>query len=107
MTLLRASAVALGLVALFALVTVSVVDARDPLDTAVSRSFEETAPRLYSFGCSKRSLNNYDCLTFLRPIGPDVRYRLLLRDDGCWTATDESARPAANVPFEVKGCLGD
>jgi hypothetical protein len=106
-TLLRGTALALGLVAVFTVITVSVVAARDAIDSAVTRSFEETAPRLKSFGCRERSLNTYDCYAFLRPAGPSVRYRLLLRDDGCWTARDDSVQPDPTVPFEVKGCLAE
>jgi hypothetical protein len=37
---------ALGVVAVFALITISVVQAREPIDAAVTRSFDSAATRL-------------------------------------------------------------
>src|SRR4051812_21199095 len=87
----------LALVGVFALVAISVVDARRPLDAKVSRSFDAAAPKLgYSEGtvdpkgCHKVNVNFYDCVAVVRQSRREgegaLRYRLALTEDGCWIA---------------------
>jgi hypothetical protein len=112
------TALGLALAAVFALITVTVVQARDPLDAAVTRSFDAVAGSLTAthatvapLGCRKRAINNYYCDAVVSPAGPPaavmVSYRVLLRDDGCWTATDRQPVTPPPAPHEVEGCLVD
>ena len=118
MTAARGTALALGLVALFALITVNVVDAREPLDASVARSFDSVATArgaagvpIIPAGCRRHSLYNYDCAVGVVPgtesEPPRVTYHLVLRDDGCWTATDRRPATAPAVPREIQGCIDD
>jgi hypothetical protein len=86
----------LALVALFAAITVSVVDARRPIDGQIGQSFAAAAARLDShlarvspLGCRKSSYDFYLCGLAVRPRGStapfEVTYRLALTEDGCWT----------------------
>jgi hypothetical protein len=118
-TAVKGTALALVLVAVFALVTVSVVRARDPIDDSVSHSFDSRALKraaegatIHPLGCRKRSLNYYDCSATVTPgaprgAPPQVTYRLVLRDDGCWTATGKSPGVPATLPGVIQSCLED
>jgi hypothetical protein len=110
------TALGVALVAVFALITVSVVNARDPLDGAVSRSFDAVAASfppaqatVAGLGCRKRSINYYDCDALVSPTGPPpattVHYLLRLDDGGCWFATDKREVTPPPVPHQVQGCL--
>jgi hypothetical protein len=102
-------------VAVFALITISVVQAREPIDAAVTRSFDSAATGLAPGGatltplaCDKSSLNFYGCDAVVSMPGtPRVSYRLWLRDDGCWTATDKRTETPPPVPRELQGCLAN
>jgi hypothetical protein len=99
-----------AIIAFFAVLTVGVVDARRPLDERVSKSFDrsisalEVAPvRVQPGGCTKERLYFYLCSALLhqrRLPSVDVRWRLFLRDDGCW-------RTIATVPLREGTVLGD
>jgi hypothetical protein len=117
-TVARGTALALGLVALFVLTTLSTVKAREPIDAAVTRSFDSAAPRIASgdakvapLGCHKRSIDTYDCdAVVIQTVGEGMwrpRYGLSLRDDGCWTGTDQQAVTPPPVAHEVRGCIDD
>jgi hypothetical protein len=97
-------ATALGLVGVFVALAVSVVNARRPLDARVSESFDATISRragssvpVRSLGCTKERPLFYACSAEARPrlrSGPVLlRWRLWLREDGCWSAT-----PIGRVP---------
>jgi hypothetical protein len=106
--------------AALALLTVSVVDARRPLDREVTTSFEAVllkatgdGSRVRFLGCPKASIDYYDCRAVVpRGLGgATVTYRLWLTDDRCWTA-DFRMSPAriAAVPGRarlehLRGCL--
>jgi hypothetical protein len=90
------AAVAIATVAAFAAITVSLVQARRPLDRNVARSFAAVIPKHFgataharSNGCPKERLYFYRCSASVRPHKgrtSTVYWRLLLHDDGCWTA---------------------
>jgi hypothetical protein len=80
----------------FAAVAVSVVDVRRNLDERVNRSFDATASRVAGTaaadpaGCIRQRLYYYYCgVDVALPKRPSdsVHWRLVLRDDGCWSAT--------------------
>jgi hypothetical protein len=89
--------VVIVMICVSAALTVSVVDARRPLDERVSRSFDATLARtphraasVSSHGCVKTRVGFYYC-----PVGVHARlngrdltvgYTLDLRGDLCWTA---------------------
>jgi hypothetical protein len=100
---LVAGAVA-ALLAVFIVITVSVVDVRRPLDGRVSRSFNAVVatrqagralvePR----GCSLWRPYFYNCAARVQ-LNPRtaalVQWRILLSGDGCWATTDELPYPA-------------
>jgi hypothetical protein len=87
----------------FAAVAVSVVDVRRTLDERVNRSFDATASRVAGTaaadpaGCLKFRLYYYTCrLDLALPKRPSDRvyWRLVLRDDGCWSAILVQPYPA-------------
>jgi hypothetical protein len=86
------AAVVAALVAVFAVLTVSVVNARRPLDEQVKKSFRTVVSHASgsAFGCAKTRVNFYDCSALMRPpLGgreQQIHYTLWLRDDGCWHA---------------------
>jgi hypothetical protein len=106
----------LAIIAAFAALAVSVVDARRPLDANVSRSFDRSAgsvsvsgasvePR----GCEKERLYFYACFAAVERRGKpaeSARWLLLLRDDGCWATVPPSAPAAATAAELVAGRLG-
>ena len=114
MTARRGTALAVGIVAVFGLTTLSVVDARDPVDAKVTRSFGSAVAKKAAAGatiaplrCRKRALNTYECLATTPGSATPRTYRLLLADDGCWTATDQSEQTPVTVPAEMQGCLAE
>lgn len=115
--IVRVTAVAvLALVAVFALITSSVVSARKPFPAAVTRSFDAgvtpaatDAAVAAPLGCDKRSTDFYDCQVVVSAGSPApvfVRtYRLWLRDDGCWTATLRQSGETSTAPAPIQGCI--
>jgi hypothetical protein len=115
------AAVVVATIAVFTAITVSLVDARRPLDGRVSRSFDMTVPKHFgasaaarSGGCRRERLYFYHCSAAVhprhRPVST-VHWQLLLRDDGCWTALPEQPFPrlaalgaAAPRVATVTGC---
>jgi hypothetical protein len=112
--------VALVLIGVFIALSVSVVNARRPLDARVSRSFDAAAPKavgrnvsIQPRGCVKRRLDSYRCGVDVRRRGGSSRsiyWFLLLRDDGCWSTyvrwpalRPGSAEAKLGYP---KGCAG-
>jgi hypothetical protein len=100
------AAVSAALIGIFIALSVSVVDARRPLDGKVTRSFDVVAAGLdvangevVPSGCRKQRLYYYDCRATLaagrasEPIA--LRWLLVLRADGCWTAL--RTQPYASV----------
>jgi hypothetical protein len=124
----RAAAVA-AIVVLLGVATalaVSIVDARQPLDSGISRSFAAVAPGLAArdatataFQCQKTSVDFYNCPVAVWPQprrgGPVMlRYRVWLTDNGCWTARRLPPVPPAFVlrrmvsnSAAARGCLAD
>jgi hypothetical protein len=118
-------AAALTLVCVFAALTVSVVNARRPLDARVSESFDSTVSRIASatatitpLGCRQHMLDFYDCSAVVRPRrqagSVTLRYSLSLTDDGCWSAArgPQAALSAglgrlAPRLVTVRGCVAD
>jgi hypothetical protein len=109
--------VVLAEVGIFAVVAMSVVDARDPLDREVEASFVSTvealttpAARIDAGRCVKKSLAYYDCAARVRIRGRDgllrVVYKLRVAGDGCWetTKTLHELRGALRKP---RGCIED
>jgi hypothetical protein len=103
------AAAALALVAVFAAITVSVVNARRPLDGAVAKSFDSTASQVRAraatvspHGCHSTQLDFYACRAVVgrrhRGAALSLLYRLALTDDGCWTAIAWPVGAAAAAP---------
>ena len=94
MTRWAVAAVVVATVAVFTAITVSLVDARRPLDGRVSRSFDVAVPKHFgasagarSRGCRKERPYFYRCSATVHPphrAVSTVHWRVLLRDDGCW-----------------------
>jgi hypothetical protein len=108
-TAARGIAAALVLAAVFAVIVVSVVDARGPLDAAVTRSFERVAAGAdgVPLGCEKTSYDYYDCGLRVSRRGTPVvtfTYRLLLGDGGCWVTLSEPIPPRP-APPQLQGCI--
>jgi hypothetical protein len=90
-------------IAVFAAITVSLVHARRPLDRHVSKSFDVDVPKHFgatatvrSGGCRLERLYFYQCSATVHPRHhrvSSVRWRLLLQDNGCWTALLEQPVP--------------
>jgi hypothetical protein len=97
--------VVIATVAVFTAITVSLVHARRPLDRHVSQSFDLVIPKHFgatasvrSGGCFKERLYFYQCSAAVHPRHhpvSTVHWRLLLHDDGCWTALLEEPLPPA------------
>lgn len=78
----------------FAVLAVSVVDARRPLDDEVAKSFDAavsqragTPGALTPRGCTKLRVSVYRCSALLRPrpaADTSVGWDLWLSGDGCW-----------------------
>lgn len=113
------TATILGLVCVFAAITVSVVRARDPFPAEVGQSFESAVSkqakksagaRVAPVGCRKRAVYIYVCSAVVLPRrqlkSSTILYKLTLRDDGCWSAVGRpvTARLAIRP---VQGCLSD
>jgi hypothetical protein len=110
------AATAVALICVFGALALSVVDARRPFDGRVERSFDATAPSLggittvaRSRGCTKTSVDFYDCVAEIRqrrgPQSESVYYRLLLQDDGCWNAEVLAPADAISRFGMLHGCV--
>lgn len=97
------AAAALVLVCVFTAVVVSVVNARRPLDGWVSESFDAVVSKqaptgwtVKALGCRKERPYYYACAASAQPrrgAASAIRWRLVLQDDGCWTATRRAPFP--------------
>jgi hypothetical protein len=97
MTRTVVAATVVGLLSVFFVIALSVVDARRPLDGRVSTSFEAVISKRISraseaipLGCYKQQPYFYGCSAahpLRRRSTAVVQWRLLLRDDGCWSAS--------------------
>jgi hypothetical protein len=107
-----------ALVAVFTAIAISVVRARDPIHPAVEASFDSSVVRLTTprvavtpLGCEKASLYFYDCAASLAIRGrlgtTMVRYRLWLKDDGCWTTRSRASIPLPARFKRPHGCIAD
>jgi hypothetical protein len=110
------------IVSVFAALVVSVVNARRPLDTRVSRSFDATIPTRFRGaavsprGCRKVAPNDYRCDALMhlpRLRAAMAHWRLLLSADGCWTLLVLPPYPdpvsgvrAKVIQSSVTGCAG-
>jgi hypothetical protein len=113
------AALSVLLVAIFAAIAVSVVDARGPLDGNVNRSFHVAfAAALTSHeaagtaaDCHKLRVDYYRCRGLVRLRGDlqalGVDYLLALTEDGCWTTRPFSpASPEPGLRFpDPSGCV--
>jgi hypothetical protein len=111
------TATSLVLVLVFAAIAVSVVDDREPLDGAVSRSFDTVAraqlerrgERARPQGCRKFSVDLYDCRARVRPTGSRAyetrRFLLTLRDSGCWSTQGPTPVLKEAPSRRLQGCI--
>lgn len=107
--------VVVALIAVFTAISVSLVHARRPLDSAVGRSFAAVAPGIGAraatvspLGCQKATYDFYNCRIAVRSRGrhhfPGVvlRYRLSLTEDGCWTAQPQPLESVGLIPPQLR-----
>jgi hypothetical protein len=103
------------LVGVFAAIAQSVVDVRRPIDSRLERSFKAAAPHAASFttfarsaGCTKTSVDWYDCRLEVRPRRAPGReiviYRVLRDEDGCWIGAVRSPADAISRFPTLRGC---
>jgi hypothetical protein len=101
----------LALLGVFALIAVSVVSARRPLDPKVWRSFQTEARHAGGtpLACRKTTVDFYDCSAVLprRRTIPrrEIHFQLWLRDDGCWGAQVKTPLAAQQQYAPLKGCI--
>jgi hypothetical protein len=94
MNRLAPAAAIVALLAVFAALSVSIVDARRPLNAKVQKSFDAVASSRGGtpFECTKTRVNFYRCPLLTLPTSggngrpQQVDYTLVLRDTGCWSA---------------------
>jgi hypothetical protein len=110
------AAISLLLVAIFTAVAVSVVNAKQPLDDAVTVSFNRVLvaklTRLgaagNALGCTKFRVSYYYCSGFVRPpgllYGQRIYYTLTLAGDGCWKAARAAPFPPPVGVGPLTGC---
>jgi hypothetical protein len=101
------AAVVIAIVAAFTAITVSLVHARRPLDRRMSKSFDLVVPKHFgtsakvrSGGCRRERLYFYQCSAEVHPRRhrvSTVYWRVLLHDDGCWTALLRQPVPSPAV----------
>src|SRR3954462_15992589 len=104
------AAVIVALLGAFAALTVSVVDARRPLDREVRASFATVITKAGAtpYECVKPRVNFYVCNALVRPIRGgrerEVSYTLIVRDSGCWSA-EPTLLAQRSLYRELRGCI--
>jgi len=111
-----------ALVCVFVVITVSVVDARRPLDRDVERSFELTMARLSkspaSVDCVKTRVDFYQCTSDTTPrprrVPVTLQHTVWVTEDGCWKAFRQVPVPPARDLGRlatrstlIRGCVAD
>ena len=114
---MKAAAGVLVVLCALSAITLSVVQARRPLDQAVSHSFSREIVRQVHHGdaavplrCRKTSVDVYFCWVRVRPgdqLYSEVRrYVVWLRDDLCWRAFTGPGFLDSSAYTGIHACLG-
>jgi hypothetical protein len=115
MNRLAPAAAIVALLAVFAALSVSIVDARRPLNAKVQKSFDAVTSRQggTAFECTKTRVNYYRCPLLILPTSggngrpQQVDYLLVLRDTGCWSARVTDTELIQYFPKLFKGCIAN